>query len=280
MKVTSLYFWAICLSLATATTKAQNLKIPQPSTTQRIEQDFGLGSISMTYSRPNVKGRTVFGAMEPYGLVWRTGANSATKLKLTDSIDIEGHPLPPGEYGFFTIPGPTEWVIILNQTANQWGAYAYDSTKDVLRFKVKVLKMDKKLETLTIQFANMNVEHGDLQIMWENTLVSIKLKTDIDAQVMANIDKAMQSEKKPYYFASIYYYNHDKDMHTALNWMQTYDKAQPNQYNIKYWMARIQLKMGDKAGAIATANEGLKLANAEPNAEYIRMNKEVIAAAK
>ncbi|HEY4109578.1 DUF2911 domain-containing protein [Puia sp.] len=280
MKITALCFLAFCFCLRPGSSVAQDLKIPQPSTTQRIEQDFGLGSISVTYSRPNTKGRTIFGAMEPYGHVWRTGANAATKLKLTDSINIEGHPLAPGEYSLFTIPGANEWEIVINKSANQWGAYAYDSTKDVLRFKVRTAKLDKKLETLTLQFANMNVEHGDLQIMWDNTLVSMKLTTDVDAQVMANIDKAMQGEKKPYYFAAIYYYNHDKDMQKALAWMQERDKAQPGQYNVKYWMARIQLKLGDKAGAIATANEGLRLASAEPSAEYIRLNKEVLAAAR
>jgi len=279
MRITTILFLSIALPTM-ATAQAQDLKIPQPSTTQRIEQDFGLGTVSITYSRPNTKGRTIFGAMEPYGLVWRTGANAATKLKLTDSINLDGHPLAPGEYSLFTIPGEKEWVIILNKTANQWGAYAYDSTKDVLRFKVKTAKTDRKIETLTVQFANMNVEQGDLQIMWENTMVSMKMTTDVDARIMANIDKAMQGERKPWYFAAIYYYNHDKDMHKALAWMQEYDKVQPNEYNIKYWMARIQLKLGDKPGAIATANEGLRLANAEPNAEYIRLNKEVLEAAK
>jgi hypothetical protein len=272
--------FAIALNVSATRGTAQDLKIPQPSTTQRIDQEFGLGSITITYSRPNTKGRDIFGKMEPYGLVWRTGANNATKLKISDSITIEGHPLPPGEYGLFTIPGASDWTIILNSVANQWGAYAYDSTKDVLRFKVPTAKLDRKLETLTFQFADMNVEHGDLQIMWDRTLVSIKLETDADARIMANIDKAMQGARKPYYFAAIYYYNHNKDMRTALAWMQEQDKAQPNQYNIKYWIARIQLKMGDKAGATTTATEGLRLANAEPSPEYIRMNKEVLADAK
>jgi hypothetical protein len=280
MRITGFALFTIGLSLSTILTTAQDLKIPQPSTTQRIDQEFGLGSISITYSRPNTKGRDIFGKMEPYGLVWRTGANNATKFKTTDSITIEGHALPPGEYGLFTIPGANDWTIILNSVPNQWGAYAYDSTKDILRFKVPTAKLDRKLETLTFQFANIDVEHGDLQIMWDRTLVSIKLETDADARIMANIDKAMQGTRKPYYFGAIYYYNHNKDMHTALTWMQEQDKAQPNQYNIKYWIARIQLKMGDKAAAIATANEGLRLANAEPSPEYIRMNKEVLADAK
>jgi hypothetical protein len=258
---------------------AQDVRIPQPSTAQKIEQDFGLGKITISYSRPNTKGRTIFGQIEPYGHVWRTGANSATKLTLSDTVKIEGHTVLPGDYALFTIPRENEWTVILNSTANQWGAYSYDSSKDVLRFNVKPGMPDKKLETFTIQFANMTSEQGELQLLWDNTVLTLRLATDMDARVMANIDRAMNTDKKPYYFASIYYYNHGKDMHQALAWMEAYDKLQPNHYNIKYWKARIQLKLGDKTGATGTANEGLKLAMAEPNAEYIRMNKEVLAEA-
>lgn len=270
----------LVLTICTTQMDAQNLKIPQPSTLQKIEQDFGLGQVIIIYSRPNVKGRKVFGETEPYGIVWRTGANAATKIKLTDTILMEKHQVLPGEYALFTIPGPNEWTVILNQTSQQWGAYNYDSTKDVLRFKIKPAKLDKKLETFTIQFANAFVDHCELQLLWENTIVSFHLETDVDARVMANIDELMKGEKKPYYFASIYYYNHDKDMSKALAWINEADKNSPNAYNIKYWKARIQLKMGDKAAAIVSANEGLKLAMAEPNAEYIRLNKEVLAQAK
>ena len=259
---------------------AQTPKIPQPSTLQTIQQDFGLGQITVAYSRPNVKGRKIFGETEPYGLVWRTGANAATKITLTDTIMIEKHQVIPGEYALFTIPGDKEWTVILNQTSKQWGAYNYDSTKDVLRFKVRPGRLDKTLETFTIQFANAFVEHCELQLLWENTLITLHLETDVDARVMANIDELMKAEKKPYYSASIYYYNHDKDMNKALAWINEADKNSPSAYNIKYWKAKIQLKMGDKTGAIASANEGLKLAAAEPNAEYIRLNKEVLAEAK
>jgi len=260
--------------------QSQNLKIPQPSTLQVIQQDFGLGQVTITYSRPNVKGRKIFGETEPYGIVWRTGANAATKIKVTDTIMMEKHQVLPGEYALFTKPGANKWTVILNQTAQQWGAYSYDSTKDVLRFKVKPGKLDKKIETFTIQFANTFIDHCELQLFWENTVVSLHLETDVDTRIMANIDELMKGEKKPYYFAAIYYYNHDKDMNKALSWINESDKNSPDAYNIKYWKARIQLKMGDKAGAIASANEGLKLALAEPNPEYIRLNKEVLADAK
>jgi hypothetical protein len=271
---------AIPFSLCASSLLAQDLKIPEPSTGQKIEQDFGLGKITIAYSRPNTKGRKILGAIEPYGLVWRTGANSATKVTLSDSLQIEGHTLAPGDYALFTVPGATEWTVIFNKTASQWGAYAYDSTKDALRFKVQAGKLDSRVETFTIQFANMSTEHGELQLLWENTVVSLKLSTDVDARVMANIDKAMQGEKKPYYRASIYYYNHNKDLNKAVVWMQEYDKIQPNAYNVKYWLGKIQLKLGDKAGAIVSANAGLKLASAEPNVEYIRMNKEILTEAQ
>jgi tetratricopeptide (TPR) repeat protein len=111
----------------------------------------------------------------------------------------------------------------------------------------------------------------------ENTALTLHLQTDVDSRVMANIDQAMKGEKKPYYRAAIYYYNHQKDMNKALAWINEAEKVQPQAYNVKYWKARIELKLGDKKAAITTANEGLKLAMAEPNAEYIRMNKEVLA---
>jgi Protein of unknown function (DUF2911) len=271
-----LHLFAAFLS---TTANSQTLKIPQPSTLQKIEQDLGLGQVTITYSRPNVKGRKIFGYMEPYGKVWRTGANAATTIKLTDSIMIEGHALAPGEYSFFTIPQPKEWTIIINKTAQQWGAYSYDSTKDVLRFTVKPARLEPKLETFSIQFANAQVEHCELQLLWENTIVSIRLATDVDTRVMANIDQAMKGERKPYYFAAIYYYNHDKDMNKALAWISEFEKANPRADNGKYWKARIQLKMGDKQAAISTANEGLKLATDDNDVEYIRLNKEVLSEA-
>ena len=259
---------------------AQDLKIPQPSTFQQIEQDFGLGKIVIGYSRPNTRGRKIFDGMEPYGVVWRTGANAATKIKLTDSFLVEGHPLAPATYALFSIPGKDEWTFIFNKTENQWGAYSYDSTKDALRFKVKAGKLTAKLETFTMQFVNVTTDHCELQISWENTIVSMRFETDVDSRVMANIDQAMQGEKKPYYTAAIYYYIHNKDMKKALAWINEFDKAHPDADNAKYWKARILLKMGDKAGAIAIANEGLTLATKASDIEYARVNREVLADAK
>jgi hypothetical protein len=276
MKKAFIYF-TLFLSFAVLSATAQDLTIPQPSTLQTITQGFGLGQITLSYSRPNVKGRKIFGYTEPYGLVWRTGANYATTIKFTEEVTIEDKKVPAGEYGLFSIPGEKEWTFVLNKTAKQWGAYSYKESDDVVRFKVLVKKTKELTETLTMQFADAAVNSCSLQMNWEYTQVSLHLKTDVDAHVMANIDRAMQGEKKPYYFASIYYYNNNKDINKALEWISAADKAQPNAYNLKYWKARIQLKAGDKKGAILTANEGVKLATAENSAEYIRLNKEVLA---
>src|SRR4051812_25831994 len=166
MKKTLFIALGLLTLLAGANAQEIKMKIPASSTGQRIEQDFGLGVISVNYYRPNTKGRKIFGGMEPYGLVWRTGANNATVVKLSDTVAFDGHILPPGEYGLFSIPGLDEWTIIFSKTSKQWGAYSYDAKDDVLRFKVKPFKLDNKVETLTIQFADMHQEDGLMQILW------------------------------------------------------------------------------------------------------------------
>ena len=269
-------FTLIILNFYTVGAQELRLKIPAASSGQRIEQDFGLGVISIKYYRPNTNGRKIFNGMEPYGIVWRTGANNATVIKLTDTIQIEGHTLPAGSYSLFSIPEANEWTIIFNKNVDQWGAYSYDEKQDILRFKVKPGRLDHKIETLTIQFAEVHQDSCLLQILWENTGINLHLKTDVDNRIMANIQEAMKGEKKPYYMSAIWCYNHNRNLDQALTWMQEANKAQPQAYNIKYWLARLQLKTGDKNSAIASANEGLKLASAENNAEYIRLNKEVL----
>jgi hypothetical protein len=276
MKSLFCLFSFISFNFYNASAQELKLKIPASSLGQRIEQDFGLGVVSVKYYRPNTKGRKVFNGMEPYGIVWRTGANNATVITLTDTVQVEGHTVLPGSYSLFSIPGAGEWTIIFNKNIEQWGAYAYDEKQDLLRFKVKPTKLLNKVETLTIQFADVHQDDCLLQILWENTGINIHLKTDVDNRIIANIQEAMKGEKKPYYMSAIWYYNHNKNLEDALNWMQEANKAQPQAYNVKYWLARIQLKKGDKKAAVISANQGLKLATAEKNAEYIRLNKEVL----
>ncbi|RZK80651.1 MAG: DUF2911 domain-containing protein [Pedobacter sp.] len=281
MKTTlkTMLFLTIALTMS-AGLKAQGIKLPQPSTTQTISQAFGLGQVTITYSRPNTKGRKIFGGLEPYGTVWRTGANSATMITLTEAVKIEGKELAAGTYGIFTIPGEKEWTLIINKGAKQWGAYEYKESEDVFRVAVKPTKTASKIETFTIQFADVYETTAKLQLMWENTAININLATDIDAKVMASIDEAMKGEKKPYFAAAQYYLEHGKDLNKALEWMNVADQGNTNQPWVKLWKARVQLKMGDKKGATQTATEGLKIATEIKNPEYVRLNTALIAEAK
>lgn len=254
---------------------------PQPSSSQTIVQGFGLGKISLNYSRPNVKGRKIFGGMEPYATVWRTGANAATTIQFTDDVTMEGHKIPAGEYGLFSIPGQSDWTIIISKKPKQWGAYSYKPEDDLVRFKVKTEKLKEPVETMTLTFNKVMPTTCELHMMWEQSAFTVHITTDIDARVMARIDSAMKTDKKPYFEAVIYYYNNNKDMTKALAWANEMEKIPGLPlYVPKVWKARILLKEGDKAAAIATAQEGVKLAQADKNDEYVRLNSEVIAQAK
>lgn len=260
--------------------QAQGIKMPQASSSQTITQEFGLGKITLSYSRPNVKGRKIFGGLEPYGSVWRTGANSATVITFTEPVKVGGKELAAGDYGLFTIPGENEWTVIFNKGAKQWGAYEYKEADDVLRIKVKPNKTKEKVETFTMQFANVLPSSAQLQLMWENTALNVDLTTEVDATVMASIDQAMKGEKKPYFQAAQYYYANNKDPKLALEWATAADAGNTKAPWIKLLKGRLQLKNGDKAAAVKTATEGLQIATEIKNPEYIRLHTELLNQAK
>ncbi|MEO6150099.1 MAG: DUF2911 domain-containing protein [Mucilaginibacter sp.] len=271
----------VALLVCTVNTYAQEAaRIPGASSTQTIIQDFGLGKVSLTYSRPNVKGRKIFGGIQPYGEVWRTGANWATTITFSEETTVEGTKVAAGTYALFTIPGETEWTVILNKTSKQWGAYSYKEADDVLRFKVPGIALKEKRETFTIAFANVTTKTADLYLIWDLTAVAIKLGTNDDAQIVKNIDVLMQGDKKPYFDAIQYYYENNHDLDKALAWATEAEKAEPKAPWFKLWKARVLLKQGKKAAAIAVATEGVNLARAEKDDEYVRLNEAVIEMAK
>jgi hypothetical protein len=281
MRKCYLYVLAILLAGISFKSNAQAPRIPEASPMQTIIQDFGLGKITITYSRPSVKGRVIFGGINPYGQVWRTGANAATTISFTENVIVEGHSVPAGTYSLFTIPDKNEWTVILNKTAKQWGAYNYKQADDLLRFKVKPTYRAEKRESFTVQFADETTHSSDLHLVWDHTAISIKLNTDDDAQITANIDELMKGNRKPYYFNAIqYYYENNKDMKKALGWALEAEKVEPKGPWYKLWEARIRLKMGDKAAAIKAAQEGIELAKASNDDEYVRLNQAVIDQAK
>lgn len=259
---------------------AAQLRLPPASSSQIVTQGLGISSVTLTYNRPNLNGREIFGGLEPYGNVWRTGANNIPVLTFDGAVTIAGTLVEAGTYGLLTIPNTDEWTIIFSKNSKQWGAYTYDETEDLFRFKVKPRKLEHPVETFTMAFSDVTPSGAKLNISWENTEVSFDLTVNQDAEIMASIDEAMKGEKKPYFQAAQYYYTNDKDIQKALEWVNEADKAPDPAPYIKYWKARIQLKAGDKQGAIATATQGVEIAKQQNNEEYVKLNGQVIQAAQ
>lgn len=256
--------------------RAQGIKIPAASTTQSIVQDFALNQIKLSYSRPNIKGRKIFGELIPYGQVWRTGANAPTKITFGEDILFEGQVVPAGEYALYTIPGKTEWTIILSKNTKLWGAMGYENKDDLLRVQVKTLTLAQKQETFTIGFANVMPNSCEIQLSWDKTLVPIKMSANIDEKIMASIQTAMQGNNKPYFVAAGYYYDNNKDLKQALIWAEEAAKANPTAYWIEHLRAKILLKSGMKTEAIAAAQQSMQMAEKEKNPDYVKLNADLI----
>ncbi len=276
-KISFLIILTLCCSLLSRS--FGQLKMPQVSSSQTITQEFGLGTVTVKYSRPNVKGRKVFSDLAPYGDVWRTGANTITTIAFSEDVTLEGKPVKAGEYALLSIPGKDSWTIILNKGTKQWGAYAYKEADDVLRFPAKASKLNGKAETFTISFEDVTPTTAKLNLAWDKTKVTIGMVTEVDSKVMASIDEAMKGEKKPYMQSAIYYYDNGKDLTKALEWMNAIPPADHKTPWYNYWKAKIQLKSGDKAGAAASAKTGIEIAKAMNIAEYVRLNGAVLAQA-
>ncbi|MDP4131803.1 MAG: DUF2911 domain-containing protein [Bacteroidota bacterium] len=256
---------------------AQQIKIPAPSPAQNVKQEFGLSAIELSYSRPGVKSRTVFGDLVPYGKVWRTGANQATTINFGDSVIIGGTPIPPGKYGLLTIPGPDEWTIIITKQLDVTNPSAYKADQDMVRVKVRTQAFPYPIETFTILFSNITPNSCDLAIIWDKTLVALPIKTDIDSRIMAKISAAMDKDSFPYFTAATYYLDNKKDIYKALEWFNKAVEQNPKAYYMFYQKARCQAKMGRNKEAMATAQRSMQLAKEAKNEDYVALNEKLIA---
>ena len=231
---------------------AAQLTIPQASPTQTLSQNFGTSKIVISYSRPGVKGRTIFGGLVPYDSVWRTGANSATKISFGEDVELEGHKVPMGEYALYTIPGKQEWTIVLSSDTTLWGAFGYNNKSDFLRFKVKSQSVPME-ETFLMDIANIKSNSCDIELIWEKTLVSFHVTADIDSKIMAQIDAAMKTDKPPYWRAAYYYFENGHDVNQAYVWVNKAIEANPDAYYMKTEKAKMEMAMGKYSDALATA---------------------------
>jgi hypothetical protein len=254
------------------------ISTPRPSPTETLSQKVGLTDVTITYSRPSVKGRKIFGGdVVPFGKIWRTGANEPTKLSFSDSVTIEGRKLAAGDYALYTIPGENEWTVILGKnTTVQAGDYKDDM--EAARFQIKPMKMDNQLETFTMDLADLTMNSANLQISWERTTLKFKIETEVDRKVMAAI-KDKLDDTNPYYQAASYYYDTNKDLKQALAWVNR-DLDKKPRFFVMTLKAKIQAKMKDCKGAVETSKKAIELAKAAKNDDFVRQNEKLIADCK
>ncbi|MDJ1502864.1 DUF2911 domain-containing protein [Xanthocytophaga agilis] len=268
----------ICCWIAFTSIQAQ-IATPQPSPGASVSQRVGLVDVKVDYSRPSLRGRKLFGEVREYGKIWRTGANQATKITFSDDVMLNGSKVPAGEYALLSIPNAKEWTIILSKdlkTTEQ----SYKQENDVVRFTAKPVSLPAKVETFTIDFSDLTTNGGNLNICWENVKTSIKIETDVDKKVMAQIKEKVIDNPTPaagdLFAAAVYYLDNNRDLPQALTWMNKATETNPQFWQL-YQKAKLQAKLKDYKGATESAKKSIELAKAASNTDYVKMNEKLLA---
>ncbi len=273
MKKLIVLFFALALTF----NANSQIKTPQPSTSQKIVQTVGLTEVVLEYSRPSMRGRTIFGGLVPYNEIWRTGANANTKITFSDAVTIGGKELKAGTYAIYTKPNAQNWEVYFYNDASNWGTpQEWDKSKVVATAKASIYPLPMNIETFTISFDDITNDSANLSFMWEKVYLAIPIKFITDQQVSSSIERVMGGPgAADYYSAAVYYLNNDKDIEKAKTWI---DKAIEMNDEPAFWYYRqqslIYAKSGDKKGAIKAAKTSLKLAKEAGNEDYIALNKQ------
>jgi len=272
MKKLLLLFAVFAMSF---TTYAQ-IETPAPSPMAKFEQKVGLTDITIEYSRPSVKGRTIFGDLEPFGGMWRTGANKNTMITFSDDVAIAGQDVKAGTYAMFTkLNSAKQWDVFFYSDTENWGAPSeWDDSKVVATAKVDVMEIPFSVETLSIDINNITANGGTIDIIWEKSYVGIPFTVPTDKTVSAAIDKVMAGPSaNDYYAAADYYLTSGKDAKKAKMWI---DKAMSMIEKPGFWQVRkqslIYAAAGDKKGAIDLAKKSMEGAKEAGNQNYVNQN--------
>jgi hypothetical protein len=275
----------VVIAVMSLVSEAQ-VQIPAASPAGSVSSTIGLTDVKIEYSRPRLKGRKIFGdkdVMYPWGTIWRTGANAGTKITFSDDVKVEGIAVPKGEYLIFTWPGATEWTVSLYKDVKIGGnTEAYDKTQEAANFKVKSEKLTNKVETFTISIDDIAEDNksGKVTLAWENTAVKFTVASDYDAKVMKSIEANTKVPPYNYFQAAVYYLETGKDLNKALEWMTIACNESKNPFWMTHQKAKIQKALGDKKGALETANASLAASKEAKNRDYQTMNEDLIKSLK
>lgn len=272
----------LAMMIANVTIEAQ-VKTPQPSPKQTLTQVVGLTEVTLDYSRPGMKGRAIFGGLVPYNEVWRTGANANTLISFSDDVTIQGKTLKAGKYSLYTTPKADYWEVIFYSTTDNWGnPENWDEKNVAFQTNVNPVSLSSAVESFTLGINNLTNTGATLDIMWDKTMVSLPFEVPTNKTAMASIDKVLAGPTAgDYYSAAQFYYNSNGDMNKALEYVNKALSMVKPGADMPFYQLRqkslIQAKLGDKAGAIATAKLSLAASIKAKNNDYVKMNNDSIA---
>ncbi len=273
------FFLAALLTTSCMGTFGQSqLKLPALSPGAKISQDFSVSNIEISYSRPSMRGRKIFGDVVPYGKIWRTGANASTKLKIGEDLEIAGQKIKAGEYALYTIPNKDKWEVILNTGTGTWTANGYPKDNDVARFMVKSSVVEDVCQTFSINVTDITYTTCKIEILWERTRIVLPVVAHNAENIEVNIDKAINHPAQlPYFQSANYYFESDKRMDLAKMYIDKAIEQDPKAFYVWYLKARIEKKLGNKEAAIAAAKKSMETAKGSANEdEYMRNNLKLI----
>ena len=275
-----LFSIAIVISLVSLGLGQQELKVPTLSPLSEITQEVGLTQVKLSYSRPSAKGRKVFGDLVPFNEVWRTGANASTKVTFTEDVKIEGNALKAGTYALYTIPGPTEWTVIVhtNTRHRSIAGDVYKPAEDAFRFKVKPGKTSNYVETFTIGFSDITTSSAHIYVAWEETRIKFRIDFDVDALVDKQIAELSSAPTgmthQSQFLAAEYYLHNNKDLSKADAWITAAMEKNPKNARYGLLRAKILAKAGKRDEALKVIADANAWATEAKNANYIEQTKE------
>jgi tetratricopeptide (TPR) repeat protein len=249
--------WILGLAALALTLPANAQELPQPSPTSTIDQRIGLTDFSITYSRPATRGRSIFGDLVPYNQVWRTGANRCVILNASTDFTMNGNAVIAGEYALFTIPGETEWTIILSTQTDLWGSTGYSQDNDVVRVTAPAAKSDFD-ESFTIGFKSLSTTGGELVLEWADAEVSVNLGVDSDGESGKNIERALSDAKRAYRNAANYY-SGQGDHEKALASIEIALQLDPEYWYTNWVKAKILYAAGDTKAALKQGKKAMDM---------------------
>ncbi len=263
------------LALGSSFCHAQSalLDLPRDSQHSAVTQRIGITDITISYSRPLVKGRPVWGKLVPYNQVWRTGANENTIIKFTDDVSIEGKPLAKGTYALFTIPGENQWTVIFSKVHSAWGSFTYNQADDALRVTVKPQATELH-EAMTFAFDDVKPDSAVATLSWEKVAVPFKVDVNTHDIVQASLHNQLQGLAQYTWEgwddAATYLLTNKYDLNEALQYEETSIRTEPR-FDNYLTKSQILEAMGRKDDAEVAKNQALERATAAQLYGYGRL---------